>query len=185
MIALDTNLLSHLLYERNELSDCRTNEPIPDAKDRVEYLIQGLDDSAESILLPSPVVAECLVAASNIEETLQFLKGFSRLEVKPFGEKAAIEYAIRVKRAQAGGDKRDGVKAEWKKVTIDRQVVAIAIAEGASAIYSNDEDIHKHATMFGIESRHIADIELPPGQSELEFEPEESDTADSSDELHE
>lgn len=67
---------------------------------------------------------------------------------------------MRVSAAMKTGDKRDFVNAPWAKVNFDRQIVAIALTEGASAIYSTDRDIHNHAAIWGLPARHLGDVQL-------------------------
>ena len=44
----------------------------------------------------------------------------------------------------------------------DRQIVAIALVEGATAIYSDDDHVCAYAKEAGIESYELADLPLPP-----------------------
>jgi hypothetical protein len=172
MVAIDTSLLSHFLYARNVLYDFRTNQPIDDADRKLEHLLTELDEVGEDVVIPAPTIAEALIAADNISETLAKLRSYARLQIKPFGEKAAVEYAVRVKAAIQKGDKKDGVDADWKTVSFDRQIVTVAAVEGASRIYSTDRDVHRHAELFGLEPCHLNDIVVPAKQMEMLCEDE-------------
>jgi hypothetical protein len=57
------------------------------------------------------------------------------------------------------GGNPDAPKA---KIKFDRQIVAIAAAEGASAIYSDDSDVINYAKEAGIQGYRLADLDLPP-----------------------
>jgi len=62
---------------------------------------------------------------------------------KPFGVRAAVETAERLAAAIKAGDKREGEKAQpWEKLKFDRQIIAISLVEGATAIYSNTTKRH-------------------------------------------
>ena len=48
------------------------------------------------------------------------------------------------------------------KIKFDRLIVAIAKAQGAGTIYSDDEEIHKLAGQTGLIARRTSDLPLPP-----------------------
>lgn len=65
------------------------------------------------------------------------------------------------------------------KVKFDRQIVAIARVVGARAIYTNDDQLAKHAKAAGIEAIAPDELPDPPNSPQLEFgldpiEPEQS-----------
>lgn len=64
-------------------------------------------------------------------------------------------------------------EASRTKVKFDRQIVAIAAVERATAVYSDDGDVIAYAKEAGIDGYRLADLQLPPEdpQSELQFEP--------------
>ena len=93
---------------------------------------------------------------------LQELNSSACFRIVSFDQRAAIEAAAAHRDAIGRGDKREGTNAAWAKVKFDRQIVAIAKIEGATSIYSDDEDIQKLGKKSGIAVIGIADLPLPP-----------------------
>lgn len=67
------------------------------------------------------------------------------------------------------GDKRDGSDATWAKVKYDRQIVAIARVNSASAIYSDDVNLTSFARRGGLRVFSVADLPLPGSVSQLDW----------------
>ena len=68
------------------------------------------------------------------------------------------------------GDKRGETPGStWAKVNFDRQIIAIAKSNGATAIYSEDEDIRRHARAANIPVMTVAELPLPPAEQEQLF----------------
>jgi hypothetical protein len=169
MKAIDANILSLLIYpSKYQLVDFRTKLPIDRAVDRAWQIVEQADADSEPILVATPALAEALAGGThNIQAYLDEISKIERLKIFPFGIKASVELAIRTRKALDSGNKRDGVEASWAKVKYDRQIVSIAKVEGASVIYSTDEDVHKHGLVWGIETWHLADVKLPIKQGKL------------------
>ena len=61
--------------------------------------------------------------------------------------------------------------ATWGKVKFDRQIIAIAKAEGADIIYTTDQNLAKQARAVGITCRGIEDLPMPqPVQEKLNYD---------------
>lgn len=73
------------------------------------------------------------------------------------------ECAYQTARAIAAGDKREGAPAEtpWTKVKFDRQIVAIAIVNGASEIISDDPHVKALGERWGIRVTSVDDLPIP------------------------
>jgi len=172
MIAFDANVLSLLLYSKSSVPlDFRDQKPILYAKERIDSLVTDLEEREETIVVPTPALSEVLVlVAPDVQQYIDILSKSKCFQIKPFGMKAAIEVAIRVKEAKQKGDKREGLVGEWDKIKYDRQIVAIAKSEGASEIYSTDEDVHRHAKLWGIVPLNVSDIPIPQAQQSLEMD---------------
>jgi predicted nucleic acid-binding protein len=173
MIAIDACVLSLLIYDKSGVpNDFKTGKPIEFARQRVNGLIQSLEDEAGSIVIPTPALSEALcVVAPNCQQHVDELESQSCFRVRPFGTRAAIEVAVRVKTAKDAGDKKEGLR-HWDKVKYDRQIIAIAKVEGATKIYSTDKDIHDHGNLWGIEVLNVSDLPIPQHQGVL-FEREQ------------
>jgi|SRR3984957_12289437 len=168
MLALDANLTSLILYPHSRpLMDYRIGKPISEPYQRLSVLIEQADKLTTEIVIPTPALAEALVAAEDIQASLAELKKHARIRIEPFSERACIELAIRVRQALKKKDKRDGVSDVWEKVRVDRQIVATAFIAGATEIYSTDKGVHKHAELWGMTPKHLSDVPLPHVQGKL------------------
>jgi len=63
-----------------------------------------------------------------------------------------------------GGHRVDAAKpdANKTKIKFDRQIVAIAKAEGASVVYADDDDVHRYAKQTGLKAYRTSELEIPP-----------------------
>jgi hypothetical protein len=175
MIAIDTNVLSIFLYPNASVPhDFKTQEPIPRARERVQELIESIEENGDLVIVPAPALSEALVvAAPDVGEYVEILNSSAHFRVAPFGQRAAIEVALHLKKAKVAGDKRDGLSAEeciWDKINFDRQITAIAKVEGVSVIYSTDRHIHIHAEKWGIPCRNISELADPTAAQEVLFD---------------
>ena len=89
----------------------------------------------------------------------------SVFRIAAFDQKAAIEAAL----AHRDALKRGGFRIDTKrpdatktKIKFDRQIVAIAKAEGAEAVYSDDADVIGYAEKSKLKAYRTADLDLPP-----------------------
>jgi len=143
----------------------------------MEQLVSELSRKGERILIPDPSLSEFLVTAvfagASIQDYLRILQGAQYFITRPFGVRAAVETAERLAIAIKAGDKREGEKTEpWQKLKYDRQIVAISLVEGATAIYSTDRDIHNQAKRWGgITPISPADLPAPAKQHPLPLAP--------------
>ncbi|MEO1191985.1 MAG: hypothetical protein AAFY02_09530 [Pseudomonadota bacterium] len=143
-----------------------TGTPVARATERIEFLITRLSEDRERIIIPTPVLSEILVYAGNAAERyIDTLNRQAVFRIAPFDQKAAIEAAIATRDALArGGHRVDVVDPQTTKAKIkfDRQIVAIARAEGAHSLYSDDEELHRLAKRADIKAFRTSDLELPP-----------------------
>jgi len=80
--------------------------------------------------------------------------------------------AAATRKAIDAGDKRGGSRSAWSKVKFDRQIIAIAKVERASAIYSDDIHIGQFLKNSEIDVVRVGDLPLPPenAQKQLAFD---------------
>lgn len=65
--------------------------------------------------------------------------------------------------AENHSDRRGGnPEASKTKIKFDRQIVAIAIVEGAAVAYSDDRDVITYAKEAGLKGYRLEDLPLPP-----------------------
>lgn len=177
MVVLDSAVLLLVLDPRAKApNDPATGEPVERAAERIEYLIGNLTADKEKIVIPTPVLSEVLVHASDaLQPYLDTLNGQAAFRIAPFDQKAAVEAALALSGAiRRGGHRIDAANpdATKTKIKFDRQIVAIAKSEGAHTIYSDDEDIHRYAKREGLQAYRTAELDLPPEdpQQSLDFD---------------
>jgi hypothetical protein len=155
MIAFDTTFLTLMLVPGARHS-------IDNAKERVEFLISDIHGRGERIIIPTPALSEILVKSGAARsQIIQTLTKTPKFLVAPFDTRAALELSLMTDAAFSRKDKRDGATGTWVKVTLDRQIVAIAKTFEARAIYSEDHDVQAIARREGLDVVSVADIKIP------------------------
>lgn len=133
-----------------------------DDRARIEYLLETTEKAKGRFLIPMPAMAEYLVRADTAGlETMNRLERKSCVQLAPFDRAAAFECAQLDRAALGGGDKRDGVDEPWQKIKIDRQIIAIAKAYGATLVVSGDDGIRKNALRVGMQAVTLQELPLP------------------------
>jgi hypothetical protein len=168
-VAIDACILSQFLFENcGELIDFSTGKAIRSARERIDGLIQKVERDKDYVVVPTPALSEALVVvAPSVQKYLDILHSQACFKIVGFGERAAVEVALRAKTGLSTHDKKEAVKSAWNKVKYDRQIVAIAKCENVTAIYSADKDIHSHARLWGMAVFNVCDLQVPPQQQKL------------------
>ena len=172
MVAIDSTFLSLMLHPRAKPpKDPATGKPVERIGDRIEKLQEDLDGESERIILPTPVLSEFLILAGRDGPGyLEKLSGMKNILVKPFDQVAAVELAAVDVEDRLKEGKRAGSASPWAKLRFDRQIVAIAKTNGATRIYSDDEDVMKFARRLGIEVIRTWELPLPSAkQIDIEY----------------
>lgn len=175
MVVFDSSVLLLMLDRSTKAPiDKTSGTPVAHSAERIELLIRNLSASKEKIIVPTPVLSEVLVhAGSALETYLEILNRQAAFRIAPFDQKAAIEAALALSDAiKRGGHRVDAANpdATKTKIKFDRQIVAIAVAEGADTIYSDDDDIHNYASYAGLRVVRTADLDLPPEDPQAAFD---------------
>ena len=155
---------------------------------RIAYLISTLDRAKATIVIPTPALSELLIGAGEAAPRyLKIISMSARFRVASFEMRAAVEVAEIHRHAIGRGDKKEGLPS-WAKVKHDRQILAVALIENATRLYSDDGDLKSLAIGSPIEVLAIEDLPEPPfGPAEppvsvqtrsLFDPPEDEDTAD-------
>ena len=174
MVVFDSAFLL-LLLDRHALPplDPATGKAVVKAKERVEYLIKNLSADKEKVVIPTPVLSEVLVHAGTATDMyLELLNNQATFRIAPFDQKAAIEAALAMRDAiDRGGHRVDAANPDVTKTKIkfDRQIVAIAKAEGAHTIYSDDEDVHKYGLRAGLNVLRTVELDIPPEDPQVKM----------------
>jgi predicted nucleic acid-binding protein len=154
VVVFDANMLIALVSPKTSKDD----------RARLEYLVKTLSDSGTYVGVPTPAYAEFFVdAAQATSPVLHALKKKEALRVLPLDERCAIEAALLTRNALASpGGKRGASRKVWQHIKVDLQIVAIAKANNAAAIYSDDSDLRTQAKTYGLNAFALAELPLPP-----------------------
>jgi predicted nucleic acid-binding protein len=148
---------------------------------RIDHLVATIQKTGERIVVPTPALSELLVKAGDAGPKYLAIVARSRFfRVAEFGERAAVEAAALTRDAIAKGSMRgETPDAARAKVKFDRQIIAIARVVGAKTIYTNDEQLAKHARAAGLEAISPDELPEPPvlPQLEMQLDPVEPEQA--------
>jgi predicted nucleic acid-binding protein len=169
MVVIDATTLLLLLRPGTAVPVGPGGVPVDRPRERVEHLVERLTKAKTKLIIPTPALSEVLVraGAEASQDIVEKLQKFSVFQIQPFDSRAAIEVAAMTRGALAKGNKRGGSIATWAKVKYDRQIVAIAKVAGATAIYSDDDDVAAIAKEANIKVIKIGDLPLPPQDAQI------------------
>lgn len=172
MVVFDTSVLLLFLDEDAEApQDPETGSPVAQAQERIIHLVEQLSADQTTVIIPTPELSEILVHAGHAGPSwLNSMTGHSAFKIAPFNELAAVELAAINAKAIRSGDKRNGISDPWAKVKFDRQIVAIAKVAHASIVYSDDDNLLKHAVSEGLSARRTRDLPLPPTAAQIDLD---------------
>jgi predicted nucleic acid-binding protein len=170
-VTVDAGILGLLLHPDAKIpNDPQTGKPVEQAKERIEQLIDDLDNARERIIIPTPALSEFLVlAGADAPQYLGEISLMSHVRVEAFDQLAAIELAAIEGAAHKTGNKRHPLVASvpWQKVKLDRQIVAVAKLHQSRAIYSDDAHIRSIAEDLGIRVASSWELPLPASKTPL------------------
>jgi hypothetical protein len=157
IVSFDSTTLS-LILDRNAKASTKN------AAEAVADLLQSLVEEKARIIIPTPVLAEVLLMATHDGPNfLTEIKKYSCFQIRPFDEKAAIEFAA-IYTSSIDKKIRRKKEVEKMKVTFDRQIVVIAKTRDAQIIYSDDEHVREIAEEFGLTVIGFKDLKIKPKQ---------------------
>src|SRR5882724_8149483 len=154
MIAFDTTFLTLMMIPSAQ-------HDIPNARERVEFLISDIQGSGEKILIPTPAFSEILIRTGNARNAIiQELTKAAKFLIAPFDLRSALELSLMSDAALSRAERHAGVDTR-AKVKFDRQIVAIAKTFGARAVYSEDNGLRAIATRENLPAFGVSDIKMP------------------------
>jgi len=156
IVCLDNNITAFALRDDAHPDDAEKAK-------KARALITYLDEQEKIILLPTPVITECLVPV-EVHEREPVLKVINKFMIGAFDMAASIKcaemmHAITPAEKEFKEDK-EITKAQMK---FDYMIAAIAIVNEAECIYSEDEGLRKFCKGH-IDVRGIPDL---PEQTSL------------------
>ncbi len=169
LAVFDTTMLTLLLRPSVEPPhDPSTGMPVALATERVEYLIETLNNEDSRILIPSTVWAEFLVAADeSAQNYLDSIADKANFEIVPFDGIAAAEAALDERKAKQSGNQKADLKASRQCLKADRQVMAVAKVRGVQMVYAADSDFKKIGASMGVPVTLLWDLPPKPSKTPL------------------
>lgn len=169
MVVFDTSVVAVAFDETASVPlDPLTDAPMQCCKERIDFLLSGLASKKVRVLFPAPVIAEYLVRGGPDKvKRLEIFTSNKNFLVAPFDLKSAI-LCSEIEDADAG---KSLSEAQAKsKVKFDRQIIAIALAQGADTIYTGDWKLGARAADNGLKVVYTWDIPFPPQVAQLSIE---------------
>lgn len=167
MVAIDSTFFPYLFKHKTRVpKDPATDKTVEYVDDRIDLLIETLQEDGETIIIPAPALSEFLVLAKNDgPKYLDIITKSPLYEVKPFDEMAAVELAaIRLEMEKSLSKqelRKQSPEETWAKMSFDRQIVAIAKVHRAHTIYSEDGGVAKFAKANNISPVRIWELPRP------------------------
>lgn len=172
MVVFDTTVLLPILSPGVLApQDPHTGQPVDHFRERIDHLVKHLERNRTKIIIPTPALSEILVRAGTAgPEYLTKISGASVFRIVDFDERAAVEVAAMTRGAIDGGDKYGGEDGTWNKIKYDRQIIAIAKVERASALYSDDTGVRNFGKAAGLTVIASWELPLPPENPQTSFD---------------
>lgn len=158
-----------VVFDANILVDLFNDRIKGDRRAKLDGLIKQHEKA--KIIIPTPSLTEYLVKAGKArDELMAKLTANRSFVVEPFDQRAAIECALLLAESW---DKATRAKVSRTKFKFDWQIVAIALSRNATAIYSDDLDIHRAAKDLPLKIMSIDQLPIPDAarQGKLELSP--------------
>jgi hypothetical protein len=164
MLLLDATAFSLMVNpDARAPNDPATGQPVKDANKRFQFLKTQIEKSSNTILIPTPALAEVLVKiGDSAPNVIELLNKSGRFRIADFDQRAAVELAAMTREAIRAGDKKGGSPEPWQKVKLDRQIIAIARTNQVERIYSDDKGVKHFAEMIGMVVVQTWEMPLPP-----------------------
>jgi predicted nucleic acid-binding protein len=171
MEAFDATFLTFLFVPN---APCKVDR----ARDRVDNLIGDIHGRGDRIIIPAPALSELLIGVGHSKnQILHELTHNPKFLIAPFDTRAALELALMLESVLRRGRKKGKAGGNRAKIKYDHLIVAIAKVCNASAIYSEDADIHKIAGRLGLKAKSVSDLSLPhkryKGETLFDMDPQQ------------
>ena len=162
MVVFDTSTIVLVLDPSAKPPTDDNGQPVSDCKERVEYLIDTLNASRTTILIPTPVLSEYLIGVGpNKSEYIDRINQSRNFVWGSFDVKAAIDLSMLIDPDLQNG-KKLAINLTKAKIKFDQQVIAIAKSRGADRIYTDDRGLAYRARANGIPAVMTYELPVPP-----------------------
>jgi predicted nucleic acid-binding protein len=150
--------------------DPSTGKPVERSKDRLDFLVERLNDSGTKVVIPTPVLSEILVGAGDARgEYLSLITSSSAFMTASFDVKASVELSFLLDAGGMRPKKKLSATETYAKLKFDRQVIAIAKANGIKEIYTDDTGMSDAAAANGLTVHHTWELPLPPQRDQQDW----------------
>ena len=140
----------------------------PELRVRIDSFVVQIEKQGCMLVIPMPVLAEYLVGADQAAlKSMQALERKKFVLLANFDRASAYECSQLDRSAKGGRDKKDGNDQNWQKIKIDRQVLAVGKANGATLVISRDKGVRNCADRTGIECLWIDELPLTPEDQQM------------------
>ncbi len=173
IIAFDNTFLSLVLNPNTKPTpNPATGKPVDHCAQRVEALVDAHSKRGDTVLIPTPCLAELLCAVPDLEKAVGEINRSVAFELASFDARCAIDLASITRQAIGDGDKKAGTVIGWQEIKFDRQIAVIAKVGGAEFFYTDDANQTIFAEKLSLKVRHTWDLDLPDkfAQNELFLE---------------
>ncbi|WP_422102003.1 hypothetical protein [Vreelandella sp.] len=172
-LVVDANVLMQILKVggRNDLTCPRTGKIVDNPEGRAETLLDLMATKADRILIPTPALSEILVRVEDHDlhrEYLTLINSMACFDLISFDAISAINCAQLVNNSELKQLK--GVEDDKKKISFDRQIIAMTQAHGGDELWTHDKKMLMKAEAVGIAVKSLADVASNMSQLELKEE---------------
>lgn len=169
MVVFDTSTIVLALDPSAKPPTDENGQVVTNCKERVEHLLDTLNTSKTTILIPTPVLAEFLVGVgSNKNDYIDKISKSKNFNWGSFDVKAAIELSLLKDPDLQSNKKLDAITTK-AKIKFDRQVIAIAKSRGAERIYTDDNGLAECARKNGIAAVMTWELPVPQKAAQIEL----------------
>ena len=141
--------------------------------ERLDYLFHRLDEQDAEIVIPALALAEALARnGASPHVVIPLLNRHARVRVAAFDQVAAIEFGTLFRDEASKWVHQDGSKSAIK---FDNAIIAIAVVEGVSEIFADDDGLRRKAARKGIKASGFWDLPMPPEEPQGDMFPTKSD----------
>ncbi len=170
MVAFDNTILSLLIFPDAELRQGVEGRKVEHARERVLGLVHQIEEARDQVIVPAPALSELLVTEGvDVQDVLTTLRSSGFIRIASFDTRAAVELALRLRDARRAGDQREGLPITKTAMKFDRQIVAIALVNGATVLYSDDDGVARFAAGCGLPVKRVVDLPVPASQESFRF----------------
>ncbi|WP_272658722.1 MULTISPECIES: type II toxin-antitoxin system VapC family toxin [unclassified Providencia] len=168
-IIVDTNILISLMKKSSNNANKLGADgfsSVDDLELRSKALLDHIERSGGTIVIPTPVLAEYLLGIdgeANKHAHVNLISSMNCFEILPFEELASVECSMLPSKQEFKQFiKQINSNETANKVRFDRQIIAIAKANGITEIWSSDGEVIKKGREVGIDVKSISDIQPIP-----------------------